>query len=109
MEIKHICVIGAGISGLVTAKTFIEEGIDWMKTQYNSVVARATCISSFSLRYTDQLMEDMGANNQLGVWKGISQIMMPVDLSLYNKLRQELKSQRLRNINNSPNQLTESL
>ncbi|MHC5822506.1 MAG: flavin-containing monooxygenase, partial [Nostoc sp.] len=28
MEIKHICVIGAGISGLVTTKTFIEEGYD---------------------------------------------------------------------------------
>ncbi|WP_238846317.1 FAD-dependent oxidoreductase [Nostoc edaphicum] len=28
MEIKQICVIGAGISGLVTAKTFIEEGYD---------------------------------------------------------------------------------
>lgn len=83
--------------------------MDWMKTQYHSVVARATCIAAFSLRYTEQLMEDMGANNQLGVWKEISQIMMPVDLSLYNKLRQELKSQRLKNINDSPNQLTESL
>ncbi|MCC5607109.1 hypothetical protein LC612_09985 [Nostoc sp. CHAB 5834] len=68
--------------------------MDWMKTQYNNVVARATCINSFSLRYIDQLMEDMGANNQFGVWKEISQIMMPVDSSLYNKLRQELKSQR---------------
>ncbi|WP_238846328.1 hypothetical protein [Nostoc edaphicum] len=62
-----------------------------------------------NLGYTDQLMEDIGANNQLGVWKGISQIMMPVDLSLYNKFRQELKSQRLRNINDSPNQLTKLL
>ncbi len=26
MTIQHICIIGAGISGLVTAKTFIEEG-----------------------------------------------------------------------------------
>ena len=76
--------------------------MDWMKTQYHRVVAKATCIFSFSLRYTEQLMEDMGANNQLGVWKGISQIMMPVDSSLYNKLRQELKSQRLTNVNDSP-------
>lgn len=83
--------------------------MDWMKTQYNNVVAKATCISWFSLRYTEQLMEDMGANNQLGVWKEISQIMMPVDSSLYNKLRQELKSQRLKNVNDFPNQLTESL
>ncbi|KAG9284617.1 hypothetical protein G9A89_004659 [Geosiphon pyriformis] len=28
MEIQQICVIGAGISGLVTAKTFVEEGYD---------------------------------------------------------------------------------
>ncbi|OKH29619.1 hypothetical protein NIES2101_43215 [Calothrix sp. HK-06] len=28
MKIKKVCVIGAGISGLVTAKTFIEEGYD---------------------------------------------------------------------------------
>ncbi|MEN2383650.1 MAG: hypothetical protein HEQ35_17850 [Gloeotrichia echinulata IR180] len=28
MHIRHICVIGAGISGLVTAKTFLEEGYD---------------------------------------------------------------------------------
>lgn len=83
--------------------------MDWLKTQYNNVVAKATCISWFSLRYIDQLMEDMGANNQFGVWKEISQIMMPVDSSLYNKLRQELKSQRFKNINDSPNQLTESL
>lgn len=82
----------------------IAADIDWIKTQYNSVVAKATCITAFSLRYTEQLMEDMGANNQLRLWKGISQIMMPVDLSLYNKLRQELKSQRLRNINDSPKQ-----
>ncbi|MEH1888998.1 MAG: hypothetical protein V7K92_05835 [Nostoc sp.] len=59
--------------------------MDWMKTQYHSVVARGTCIFSFTLRYTEQLMEDMGANNQLGVWKEISQIMMPVDSSLYNR------------------------
>ncbi|WP_414518170.1 hypothetical protein [Nostoc sp. PCC 9305] len=51
--------------------------------------------------------EDMRANNQLHVWKGISQIMMPVDLFLYNKLRQKLKSQRLRNINDSPKQLNQ--
>ncbi|MEH2027505.1 hypothetical protein [Nostoc sp.] len=56
---------------------------------------------ALSWRYTEQLMEDMGANNQLGVWKGISQIMMPVDSSLYNKLRQELKSQRLKKVNDS--------
>ncbi|MDZ8035027.1 MULTISPECIES: hypothetical protein [unclassified Nostoc] len=53
--------------------------------------------------------KDMGANNRLRIWKGISQIMMPVDLSLDNKLRQELKLQRLRNINDSPKQLTKSL
>lgn len=28
MKIKNICVIGAGVSGLVTAKTFIEEGYE---------------------------------------------------------------------------------
>lgn len=28
MQIKNICVIGAGVSGLVTAKTFLEEGYD---------------------------------------------------------------------------------
>lgn len=28
MHIRRICVIGAGISGLVTAKTFLEEGYD---------------------------------------------------------------------------------
>ena len=79
--------------------------MDWMKTQYHSMIGKGACFTSFSLRYSEELMEDMGANNQLAVWKGISQIMMPVDSSLYSKLRQELKSQRLRNINHSP-QLT---
>ncbi|WP_041233438.1 flavin-containing monooxygenase [Cylindrospermum stagnale] len=75
--------------------------MSWMKTQFHSFAGGGTCIASFSLRHIEQLIADIDVNNQLTIWKGVSQIMMPVDISLYSKLRQELKLQRLKNVNDS--------
>ncbi|MCF2145573.1 NAD(P)/FAD-dependent oxidoreductase [Desmonostoc muscorum LEGE 12446] len=76
--------------------------INWMKTEYHTVVAKATCIPSFCLRYIEQLIEDMGVNNQFRVWKGVSQIMMPLKPSTYQHIRQQLRGQIRQSLNDSP-------
>jgi hypothetical protein len=75
----------------------ISAELDWMKTHFNAVVDGATCVASFSLRHIEQLIKDIDVKNQMVIWKGISQIMLPVDLSIYHKVRQELKSLKLHN------------
>jgi len=65
--------------------------LDWMKSRFPTVVYGGNCISTFSLRHVEQLIKDMEANNNLKIWKGISQVMLPIDISSFHKLRQELK------------------
>jgi len=77
----------------------ISAELDWMKTHFNAVVGGATCIASFSLRYIEQLIKDIDVKHQIVIWKGISQVMLPVDLSIYHQIRQELKSLKLHNNN----------
>lgn len=71
--------------------------LDWMKNQFGFIPDQGTCLVAFSLRYINQLIKDIYATDELVVWKGISEFMMPVDISVYQKLRQELNSQRLKN------------
>ncbi|BAZ31564.1 dimethylaniline monooxygenase [Cylindrospermum sp. NIES-4074] len=75
--------------------------LDWMKNQFGFVADQGTCLVAFSLRYINQLIKDIYGTDELVVWKGLSQFMMPVDVSVYQKLRQKLNSQRLRNIDDS--------
>ncbi|WYM01045.1 MAG: flavin-containing monooxygenase [Gloeotrichia echinulata DVL01] len=69
--------------------------LDWMKNHFLSIVAGGTCIASFSLRHVEQLIQDIDTNHQLVIWKNISQVMSPIDISIYHQVRQELKSLRL--------------
>ncbi|MBK1989044.1 NAD(P)/FAD-dependent oxidoreductase [Sphaerospermopsis aphanizomenoides BCCUSP55] len=75
----------------------INTELDWMKNRFLAIASRGTCIASFSLRYVEQLIRDMDKNHQLVIWSKFSQIMSPVDISIYHKLRMELKSLRLEN------------
>lgn len=68
--------------------------LDWMKTRFPTVVYGGNCIATFSLRHIEQLIKDMDTNHQLKIWKGISQVMMPVDISNFYKIREELKLTR---------------
>lgn len=77
----------------------IDAELDWINTKLSYSTVSGACITPFSLRYLDQLMEDMGATSQHSVWKGIPEIIKPVNPSLYNQLRQELKAQKLTNVN----------
>jgi cation diffusion facilitator CzcD-associated flavoprotein CzcO len=75
----------------------IRAEFDWMKKRFSAIVDGGTCIASFSLRYIEELIRDMDKNHQLVIWSNFSQIMSPIDISIYNKFRQELKSLRLQN------------
>lgn len=72
---------------------------NWMKNYFLAVVAGGNCVASFCLRHIEQLIQDIDTNHQLVIWKGISQIMLPIDVSIYQKVRQELKSLTLHNSN----------
>ncbi|HLO88316.1 MAG TPA: FAD-dependent oxidoreductase [Nostocaceae cyanobacterium] len=76
----------------------MESELNWLKNQYQYIVSGGVCLASFSLRYVEQLIEDMDANHQVVIWQGIPQIMNTVDISLFGKVRQELKSQRTKNV-----------
>ncbi|AFZ12369.1 hypothetical protein Cri9333_1477 [Crinalium epipsammum PCC 9333] len=65
--------------------------LDWMKTRFPTVIYGSNCIATFFLRHIEQLIKDMDTNHQLKIWKGISQVMMPVDISNFHKVREELK------------------
>jgi dimethylaniline monooxygenase (N-oxide forming) len=65
--------------------------VDWMKTRFPTVVYGGNCLATFSLRHIEQLIKDMDENHQLKIWKGISQVMLPLDISIFHKVRQELK------------------
>lgn len=75
--------------------------LDWMKNQFGFIPDQGTCLAAFSLRYVNQLIKDIYGTDELVVWKGLSQSMMPVDISVYQKLRQKLNLQRPRNIDDS--------
>ncbi len=68
--------------------------LDWIKTHLTFATVACSCVSPFTLRYLDQLIEDMGTNSQLSVWKGIPQMMMPVNPSAYQHIRQQLRSKK---------------
>ncbi len=69
--------------------------LDWIKTHFNAVVSSANCINSFSLRHIEQLIKDIDVKNKIVIWKGISQVMLPVDLSIYHQVKQKLASLKL--------------
>lgn len=70
----------------------ISTELDWMKSRFQQVVVGGSCIATFCLRYIEQLLKDMDTNHQLVIWKRIPQIFSMLDISMYQKLRQELKS-----------------
>ncbi|BAT53271.1 dimethylaniline monooxygenase [Nostoc sp. NIES-3756] len=72
----------------------ISTELDWMKSHFSKVVVGGTCITSFCLRYIEQLLKDMDTNHQLVIWKRIPQLFSVLDISMYQKLRQELNSYR---------------
>lgn len=72
----------------------ISAELDWMKSRFQKVVVGGSCIASFSLRYIEQLLKDMDTNHQMVIWKNIPQIISVLDISRYQKLRQELKAYR---------------
>lgn len=71
--------------------------LDWIKNHFLTISSGGTCIGTFSLRHVEQLITDLNTKHQRSLWKGISQIMLPVDISIYQKFRQELKSAELNN------------
>ncbi|MBD2629145.1 flavin-containing monooxygenase [Trichormus variabilis] len=75
----------------------ISAELDWMKSHFQAIVAGANCLATFSLRYIEQLIKDMDKNHEIVIWTGISQIMLPVDISMYKKIRQQLMLRKLHN------------
>jgi len=69
--------------------------LDWMKNHFLKMVFGGTCVASFTLRYVEQLISDMDRKHQVKIWKNIWQVIAPVDMSRYHKIRQELKSHRV--------------
>ncbi|WP_017318691.1 flavin-containing monooxygenase [Mastigocladopsis repens] len=79
----------------------IEAEFDWVKTEGHFIQFNGTCIAPFAFRHLEQLLQDMGVNNHHSSWNRIAQMMMPVDPSVYKKLRQELRAKRRPSVNNS--------
>ncbi len=73
--------------------------LDWLKNHLYLDKTKGICIGSFSLRYTEELLADMAGSRQIKLWKTISQIMQPVNTSSYHEWRQELKRQKLSEVN----------
>jgi len=65
--------------------------LNWMKTRFPTVVYGGNCLATISLRHVEQLIKDMDVNHQLKIWKSIPQVMLPVALSIFHNVRQELK------------------
>jgi dimethylaniline monooxygenase (N-oxide forming) len=73
----------------------IQADLDWIKTNLsNTNKASGACVTPFSLRYIDILLEDMGINPQKSLWKGIPRLMQPLDPTIYNEVRQEIQAKR---------------
>ncbi|HEY9801239.1 MAG TPA: NAD(P)-binding domain-containing protein [Leptolyngbyaceae cyanobacterium] len=86
-----------GIISLPSTQEMYQEisaELDWMKSRFSKVVVGGSCLATFSLYYVEQLLKDMDTNHQLVIWKNIKQILSVVDISMYQKLRQELKLSR---------------
>ncbi|HEY9694376.1 MAG TPA: NAD(P)-binding domain-containing protein [Oculatellaceae cyanobacterium] len=75
----------------------IADELDWMKTRFPTVVVGGNCLATFSFRHIEQLIKDMDTSHKLKIWKGIPQVMLPIDISMFNKVRQELKLLRAQN------------
>jgi cation diffusion facilitator CzcD-associated flavoprotein CzcO len=73
----------------------------WLKNQFSVIAGKGACVASISLRHSDQLMKDMDVAGEVTVWQGFSDIMNPLDPSIYNKARQKLKLQQSRSIKES--------
>jgi cation diffusion facilitator CzcD-associated flavoprotein CzcO len=72
----------------------IQSELEWLKNWSQHLVVSGSGIYSFTLRHVEQLIKDMDTNNQVVIWKEFSQIMNTLDVSIYSRVRQELKSQR---------------
>lgn len=80
----------------ITMSEVITADLEWMKNRFLNSAPGGICITTFSLRHVEQLLTDMNANYQPAIWQNISQVMSPVDVSIYRKARQELKSVKQR-------------
>lgn len=76
-------------------ETEIQADYLWMQKQLNKTNdASGACISPFSLRHVETLLEDMGVDTKKDLWKSITQIMQPLDPTIYNEVRQQIQSKR---------------
>ncbi|MDF5715910.1 MAG: FAD-dependent oxidoreductase [Rhizonema sp. NSF051] len=53
-----------------------------------------TCVIPYSFYYIEQLLNDMGVSNQCQGWKKIQEMMMPLNISAYKYVRQQLRDRK---------------
>ena len=70
--------------------------------QQSNLPSNGTCLTPFNFHYLEQLLQDMGISNQRQGWKKIQDIMLPLNLSTYKYIRQQLRDRKLSTTKNSP-------
>ncbi len=66
----------------------------WKQTGLPADLVSGTCVAPFHIHHLEQLTHDMDVRSHNQGWKRIATMMMPVDPSAYQSIRQELQSRK---------------
>lgn len=81
----------------------METELHWRQTQWPQDRGNGGCVSPFNFHHLEQLIEDMGVKSHQKGWQRIAEVMMPVNPSTYQNIRQELRGKRLSSVNDVEN------
>ncbi len=79
----------------------METEFHWWQTKLPQNPGSRGCISPFNFHHLEQLMLDMGVKSHSKGWQKLLEVMMPVNPSAYQNIRQELQTKKSASVNDS--------